>query len=61
MPFHNANEVLDNFRLSVNAAEVYFSISSKHYLFCFVHGIDCLFIIYTLAERVNSIEQCLCI
>ena len=39
MLFCNANEALDNFRLSVKAAEVYFSISSKNYLFYFVRGI----------------------
>ena len=35
MPFRNAKEVSDNFRLNVTAAEVYFSISSKNYYFLF--------------------------
>ena len=35
MPFCIANEVLDNFRFSVKAAEVYFLICSRNYLFCF--------------------------
>ena len=46
MPFCNANEVLDDFGLNVNAAEVYFSFFDSWEN----GGIDWLFIIYTQAE-----------